>query len=215
MSHSELDIEHWNPDLEQVVKNDGEQCQSLFWMHNEAANLNAKCNDRIQIPAIILASVTGFLSATSTLIPPVGIGAMALSVGILNTINSYYKFSQISEAHSLTAKLYFKAYKITETELALPIHQREHAITILQNLRDTMVRISEIAPPLPSSVVSKYNNTFKTSVVTKPIIAAGMVPITICVDKQDKVDLVNLTLPNTVDISSNTMEQWPTIKRQK
>jgi len=214
MAHHELDIEHWNPDLENVVKNDGEQCQSLFWMHNEADNWSAKRNDGIQIPAIILASVTGFLSATSTLIPPVGIGAMALSVGILNTLNAYYKFGQISEAHRLTAQLYFKAYKITETELALPIHQREHAITILQNLRDTMVRISEIAPVIPSVILAKYNKTFKASIVTKPIVAAGMIPITICVDKtDDKIDVVKVTLPQTNDISSNTIEQWPTARR--
>ena len=48
-------------------------------------------------------------------------------VGVFNTINSYYKFSQRAEAHKITAQLYFKMYKNIETELALPIHQRTDA----------------------------------------------------------------------------------------
>jgi len=212
-------IEHWNRDLEQVVKRDAEQCQSLYWMHNRASNWALTRNDGIQIPAIILASATGFLSATSVLVPPMGIGAMALTVGLLNTVNSYFKFSQRSEAHRMTAQLYMKAYKIIETELALPIHQRENALKILSDLRETMSRISEIAPLLPSAIIDTYNKTFKESPVAKPIIANGLTSITVCLveDTHDN----NLDAPppppiTTADISSNTVENWPSaVKRTK
>jgi len=224
MSILEPEIEHWNHDLEIVVKRDGEQCQSLFWMHNEASSWALTRNDGIQIPAIILASATGFLSATSTLIPPIAIGAMSLSVGILNTVNSYFKFSQQSEAHRVTAQLYMKAYKIIETELALPVHQRQHALRILADLRDTMQRISEIAPPLPSAVITKYNKIFKTSTVTKPIVANGLSQITICTTNNyednivDEKEVITVNIPSVnsspVDISSNTIK-WPSVKSSK
>ena len=231
-----VQIEHWNQDLEMVVKRDGEQCQSLYWMHTNASNWALTRNDGIQIPAIILASATGFLAATSVLVPPIAIGAMSLSVGILNTINSYFKFSQRSEAHRMTAQMYMKAYKIIETELALPIHQREHALKILDDLRDTMSRISEIAPPLPADIISLYNKTFKESPVAKPIIANGLTSITVCLAEYADVDESKFVIPSveptmqisappspplfqapvrTADISANTVEPWPSSIRKK
>jgi hypothetical protein len=212
MSIPEEAVNDWNEDLEKVVKRDGEQCQSLFWMHNAASEILSLRNDMIQIPAIVLASSTGFLSATSVLLPPVAIGAMSLSVGILNTVNTYFRFSQTSEAHRMTAQLYMKAYKIIETELALPIHQREYALKILADLRDTMVRISEIAPKIPSEVIQKYNKTFKNSSVAKPIIAEGIKPISICEVSEQKDDIITVSVSpvvEKVDISSNTIEKWP------
>jgi len=222
--------ERWNQGLEMVVKRDGEQCQSLYWMHDKASNWAQTRNDGIQIPAIILASATGFLSATSVLVPPIAIGAMSLTVGILNTINSYFKFGQRSEAHRMTAQLYMKAYKIIETELALPIHQRADALKILSDLRETMSRISEIAPPLPADIISIYNNTFKESSVAKPIIANGVSSITVCLveDEADEPVKSKLNVPNiqhvhppiqppvrTADISANTIEPWPSAVKKK
>lgn len=172
--------EEWNADLEQVVKREGEQSQSLYWLHNEASTWSLARNDFIQIPTIVLASVTGFLSATSTLVPPIGIGAMSLSVGILGTLNSYFKYSQRSESHKVTAQLYLKTYKNIETELSLPVHQRENAYTLLKELRHTMTRISEVAPPIPSNIIDKYNRVFKGSKVSAPIITNGIEAIHVC-----------------------------------
>jgi hypothetical protein len=182
MSNTEIlsGKEGWNADLELVVKREGEQSQSLYWLHNEASRWSLARNDFIQIPTIILASVTGFLSATSTLVPPIGIGAMSLSVGILGTLNSYFKYSQRSESHKVTAQLYLKTYKNIETELTLPVHQRENANILLKELRHNMTRISEIAPPIPSNIIEKYNRIFKESNVSAPIITTGIESIKVC-----------------------------------
>ena len=172
--------EDWNEDLELIVKKEGEQSQSLYWMHNSASVWASKRNDYIQIPAIILASITGFLAATSNLIPTVAIGAMSLAVGILNTVNSYYKFAQRSESHKITAQLYLKTYKIIEIELSLPIHQRVNANKLLSKMRQTMQHVSEIAPAIPESVIRRFNKTFLSSNVSKPIIANDLTVIDIC-----------------------------------
>jgi hypothetical protein len=177
------EYEEWNLNLEQLVKKEGEQSQSLFWLHNEASKLAATYNDRIQIPGIILASVTGFLSATSNIVPPIGIGAMSLVVGVLNTINSYYKFSQAAEAHKISARLYLKMYKNIRTELALPVKQRANANILLQNIRDKLARISEIAPQIPNRIIDMYKKKFKDAKISKPIIANGLDPIDICVEE--------------------------------
>jgi hypothetical protein len=76
--------------------------------------------------------------------------------------------------------LYLKTYKNIETELSLPVHQRESADTLLKELRHTMTRISEIAPPIPSNIIDKYNRVFKGSNVSAPVIANGIESIQIC-----------------------------------
>ena len=179
MSESIEPHEDWNENLELVVKKEGEQSQSLYLMHNLASKWASKRNDAIQIPAIILASITGFLAATSNLIPSVGIGAMSLIVGILNTINSYYKFAQRSESHKITAQLYLKTYKIIEIELALPVHQRVDANKLLKKMRDTMQHVSEVAPSIPDVIINSYRKNFANSKVAKPIIANDLMEIII------------------------------------
>ena len=43
-----------------------------------------------------------------------------------------------------------------------------------------MARISEIAPPLPSNIIDKYNRVFKGYNVSSPIITNGLAEINIC-----------------------------------
>ena len=169
----------WNEGLEMVVKKEGEQSESLYWLHLHAANWASKRNDWIQIPAILLATVTGFFSATSDMIPPIAIGAMSILVGALNTINSYYKFSQRAEGHRIASHLYLQTYKNIEVELSLPIEQRTAAEQLLKDLRDRMGRVSETAPPLPAASIAAYAAKFKEHKTSVPIIANGLSPIEI------------------------------------
>ena len=91
----------WCEGIETVLKKEGEQAESLFILHSNASKLSNKCNDYIQIPSIILQTMTGFLSATGGLVPPLVLGAISVFTGILSTLLSYYKFSAKAEGHRL------------------------------------------------------------------------------------------------------------------
>ena len=169
----------WNEALEAVVKKEGEESESLFWLHHKASTWSRRCNDYIQIPTIILATTTGFLSATADTIPPVAVGALSVVVGVLGTINSYFKFSQRSEGHRIASLLYLKTYKTIETQLSLPISQRVAAEIFLKQLRSEMERVSETAPDIPDGVIGLFRQRFKEPAINVPIIANGLDPITI------------------------------------
>ena len=177
----------WNIDLENIIKKQGEQAQTFYWLHNESSQWASWRNNIIQIPSIILASVTGFLSATSNILPPVATGGLSLLVGILNTINSYYKYSQRSEGHRMVALMYLKLYKNIEIELSLPIHQRTDAGKLLSGMRDKLSRILEVAPPIPKGIINKYKNTFKNHYTSLPILIVGPEKINICRIEAPKV----------------------------
>jgi hypothetical protein len=182
----------WNDALENVVKKEGEQSQALYLLHHMSHIWTSKCNDYIQIPSIVLASVTGFLSATSSVLPPIAIGAMSLSVGVLNTIISYYKFAQKAESHRITSLMYMKAYKSIESELALPVYQRVNAAKLLNDLRDTMSKISDIAPPIPTSIIDQYKRSNKDHSVSQPIITNGLEPIVVFRHEEDDKIKINI-----------------------
>ena len=167
----------WNEALEEVIKKEGEQAEGLYWLHNQAAHWAQRWNDRIQIPAIVLATVTGFFSATSDMIPPLAIGAASVFVGILNTVNSYYKFSQRAEGHKIASLWYLKTYKRIETVLSLPIHQRVDAGALLGELSEGMTRITETAPQLPPHVLVAYSQRFAGEGVAQPLGTNGLDPI--------------------------------------
>jgi hypothetical protein len=173
-SIQEKAINEWCEGFEQVLKKEAEQSESLFWLHNKASILAGRNNDYIQIPAIVLQTITGFLSATSGLVPPLALGAFSIFTGILSTMLSYYKFSARAEGHRVCAQLYLKIYKKLEVELSLPIAQRVDPQVLLNDVRDKLARISEVAPDIPDSVIALYKVQFKDNHTSKPIIANGL-----------------------------------------
>ena len=176
----------WCDGFEIVLKKEAEQSESLFWLHNKSSLLASKFNDYIQIPSIVLQTVTGFLSATSGLVPSIALGGISIFTGILTTILSYYKFSAKAEGHRVVAQLYMKIFKTIEVELSLPIAQRQNPQKLLDDVRDKLARISEVAPDIPDVIIDQYNKTFKDNSTSKPIITNGLDEIIVYKEKVEQ-----------------------------
>jgi len=174
MAEEDMDASEWCEGFERVLQKEAEQSESFFWLHNESSKKAGKNNDIIQIPCIILQTVTGFLSASGSLLPPIALGAVSVFTGILSTVLSYYKFSAKAEGHRVVAQLYLKIYKNLEVELSLPIEQRTNPGKLLTDVRETLARISEVAPEVPDDVIRLYKKNFKENQTSKPIIANGL-----------------------------------------
>jgi hypothetical protein len=195
MTSVEGKVSEWCDGFEVVLKKEAEQSESYFWLHNKASLLASRNNDYIQIPSIILQTITGFLSATSGLVPPLALGAFSIFTGVLSTILSYYKFSAKAEGHRVVAQLYLKIYKKIEIELSLPVAQRASPDQLLADVRDKLARISEVAPDIPESIILLYKANFKDNDTSKPIIANGLDKIEIYKEK-----LVFETPKSAIDI---------------
>jgi len=167
-------ITDWSTGLEEVLRKEGEEGAAMFYMHNRASVVATRMNDMINIPSIILQTVTGFLSATGGLVPSLALGAVSVFTGVLSTLLSYYKFSAQAEAHRMSAQLYLKIYKKIEIELSLPIEQRMAPIKLLEEVREKLARVGEVAPDIPQSVLNEYKTKFHDGEAKKPIIANGI-----------------------------------------
>jgi hypothetical protein len=173
----------WNEGFEMVLKKEAEQAESLFWLHNKSSILQARNNDYLTIPSIILQTLTGFLSATGGLVPALALGAVSVFTGVLSTLVSYYKFSAKAEGHRVVGQLYMKIYKHLEVELALPIAQRTEPDKLLKDVREKLQRIAEVAPDVPESVIELYKKKFQDNKTSHPIIANGLDPVKIYKDE--------------------------------
>jgi hypothetical protein len=115
------------------------------------------------------------------------LGAISVFTGVLSTILSYYKFSAKAEAHRMSSQLYLKVYKKIEIEMSLPPEQRVAAVKLLEDVRDKLARVGEIAPDIPESVIAEYKIRFKDGEAKKPIIMNGL----------DKINIYRKEPPST------------------
>ena len=178
-------VTEWSPGLEEVLRKEGEEAESHFWLHNRSSVVSTRNNDMINIPSIVLQTVTGFLSATNGIVPAIALGAISVFTGVLSTILSYYKFSAKAEAHRMCAQLYLKIYKKIEIELSLPPEQRLPPLKLLEEIRDKLARVSAVAPDIPESIIADFRKRFKEGETKKPIIANGLDKILVYVRPTD------------------------------
>lgn len=187
----------WNDALEKVIAKEGEQSEALYILHTRASDWARKRNDMFQIPQMVIALTTGFLSAISDVVPSVAIGAMSLVVGILGALNNYYKYGQRTENHRMVGQMYLKIYKNIEIELSLPVEERVDPDKLLPDLREKMSRIGELALPIPESVVRQFKHQFKDTKTSKPLIANGLDAVNVYKKENKPSTPSNATIPVT------------------
>jgi hypothetical protein len=157
----------WNPALEKIIAKEGEKCAGLAWLYTEAERYYSKNNSLVALPVIILSTLTGFLSGSSTMIfggsnmASIGTGAVSLFTGVLSTIGSYYAWAKKAEACRISALQYSKLQKVIAIEMTLPKNERVPAPAMLKMMRDNVERLLETSPPVPEHVIEKYKQKFK------------------------------------------------------
>jgi hypothetical protein len=99
----------YNPQLEVLLKKEGERCLSLFWLHHQAEQIYSHRNHYIALPVIVLSALNGSLSLGSNQIfgnvdwTPIFVGFVSVGVALLNTINTYFGWLRRAEGHKIGA----------------------------------------------------------------------------------------------------------------
>ena len=163
----ERDIK-WSNQLENLIAQEGEKARGLAYIHNKCEQIYNRKNNYLTIPIIIASTLAGTASVGSSSLFPddaklgsVIIGLISISVGILNTINSYFAFAKKAESHRIAYLQYSKLFSTIAIEMALPRDEREQADHILAQLRSTMERLAETTPTPLSDVLDEFNTKFK------------------------------------------------------
>lgn len=184
MEEEETKVE-WSTQLEDILAQEGEKCRGLAWLHTRAEALTSKYNTYVQVPVIVLSTLAGTASVGSATLfgggpaSSIAIGLVSISVGILNTLGSFFAFAKRSEAHRIAHLNYSKLSTRISIELSLPRDQRMEADPFLENTRETMERLAETAPLCPEGIIAEFNDKFKNCNVTLPAETNGLHKITV------------------------------------
>ena len=187
MDDDDRDI-HWSEPLEVLIASEGERCRGLAWLHQKAELKFSALNNRISIPVIILSTLSGATSMSSSSLfgedtksASIGIGLVCILTGVLNTISSYFAFSRKAEAHRIASLNYSKLFSNILVELSLPRPERLPPDQILKTLRDNMERLAETTPTPPQDILDAFNKHFKDEdkTIARPIETNGLQKISI------------------------------------
>lgn len=199
----------WSDPLENVVKELGEQSQALAWVHDAAQRWCSNWSTRLIFPCIILSTLSGAGSVgASSLLPFNGsatlVGIVSLLVGMLQTVQTYFKFPERSEAHRIAALQYGKIRSHLNMQLSLSRSERKSAEELVVWLTTENERLAEIVPQLPKAIIELFKKTFNNTETSVPSILNGLDPM--------KVNKLEQQKP--IKISITTEKPRPTIRHE-
>lgn len=158
----------YNAALERLIAEEAERCNGNSWLHTKAEAYFAIRNSCIALPTIILSTLVGFLSGSSSSIfvgqptmSSIGIGCVSLFTGIISTVGNFYNFAKLTEGHRIAAIQYAKLSRFLSIELTLPKSERIAAKDVLKITKDSIERLLETSPSIPESIILTYRNEFK------------------------------------------------------
>jgi len=172
----------YNDALERLIADEGERVQGLAWLHEHSCAYFQKLNTYLALPIIVLSTLSGAISASSTALftnqklASVGIGGVSIFVGVLSTVQSYFGFARRAENHRLSGVACSKLNHFITIEMSLPRRERMIAHDLLKIVREQTGRLLETAPSIPDHVVKEFQCRFleKYKHIAIPDIANGL-----------------------------------------
>ena len=158
----------WHSQHEKILQRWGEQAACYRYMHYAAYTNFKRLNMRMTLPIIVISTVTGTANFAQDTFPltwqeyvPAAIGALNLFAAILTTIMQFLKVQELMESHRVSSVHYGKLSRSIRLELTLPRVERAHdGSPFVEIMRGEYDRLIEQSPPVPSSVVGKFEMKF-------------------------------------------------------
>jgi len=177
-------IEDWSPEIEDLLSEWGEVALCYQYLHNFSQRKYKKKYHHFQIPIIVLSTLTGTANFATDSYVPEGfkqgfsafVGSLNLFCGILGTLLSFLRYSEIYEGHRLSAVAWSKLGRAIEIELSLDQRKRKPCRDFLKVMRSEYDNLMESSPTIDLDVIQMFNKKFdgKYENVRKPIIVNGL-----------------------------------------
>ena len=177
-------IEDWSDEIEELLSEWGEVAICYAYLHNFGRRKYEKKYHHLQIPIIILSTLTGTANfATDSYIPEdykhgfsAGVGSLNIFCGILGTLLSFLRYSEIYEGHRIAALAWGKLSRNIEIELSLQDIKRKPCRDFLKICRAEYDNLLESSPNIDLDIISLFNKKFDSNYqdIRRPIICNGL-----------------------------------------
>lgn len=172
----------WDKTVEGILVSWADQAQCYTWLCYRAHLRYSRLQACFSIPTIIFSTVIGAASFTNfsgnfTQYLPLIIGSVNISIGILTTIQQYFKISEYNENFRICSRAWDKYTRKIELELIRDPCTREAAGLFLKRASEDFERLMETTPSLPIDIVQAFEKKFKNEKgVEKPRLLYGIRP---------------------------------------
>jgi uncharacterized membrane protein YgcG len=167
----------YNNDLEQLLAQSAEECESLGILHLASYEKYNKMSNIINIPVIVLSSGIGFITGIDLNYDRMNIilGIGSVFVGIIKSIDSYFQLGKRAESHRMCALQYTQINKKIQIELSLCREQRQTAKDMLSIIKTDIKNLQDISPVIDQEIIKEYNLKYgKYKNVKKPNFVNGL-----------------------------------------
>ena len=202
--HRSRDNIDYNKDLELLLKDNAEECESLGILHRASYEKYNRLSNYINIPVIILSSAIGFATGIDIGYANMNIilGVGSIFVGIIKSIDTYFQLGKRSESHRLCSLQYQQIHKKIQIELALQRDQRQTAKDMLSVIKTDIKNLQDISPLVDQDIIDNYNEKYgKYTTVKKPNFVNGLTEVSINDTDEHGKDVLH-SRPRSAPVSS-------------
>ncbi len=203
-------IDEWSDEIEELLSEWCEVAMCYSYLHNISQRKYKKKYHHLQIPIIILSTLTGTANfATDSYVPQdlrqgfsAAVGSLNIFCGILGTLLSFLRYSEIYEGHRIAALAWSKLGRNIEIELSLQDKKRKPCRDFLKICRAEYDNLLESSPSVDLDIIGVFNKKFndKYPNVRKPIICNGLKEIKpFKIEEGDKVDIEKEPIKNELE----------------
>jgi hypothetical protein len=195
-----IDIEDWSDEIEELLSEWSEISQCYAWLHNYSQRKYKNKFHHLQIPIIVLSTLTGTANFAVDSYVPVNyqsgfsacVGSLNIFCGILGTLLSFLRYSEIYEGHRIAALAWSKLSRCIEIELSLQEIKRKPCREFLKVCRSEYDNLLESSPNIDLDIISVFNKKFndKYPNVRRPLIVNGLKAIKVYREEPPKPKLV-------------------------
>ena len=177
-------IDDWSDEIEELLSEWGEISMCYAYLHNYSTRKYKKKYQHLQIPIIVLSTLTGVGNfAVDSYIPTeyqhgftAVVGGFNIFCGILGTLGSFLKYAETFEGHRISALAWSKLGRSIEIELSLHEKKRKPCRDFLKVCRAEYDNLLESSPNIDLDIINMFNKKFNDDYpnVRKPIICNGL-----------------------------------------
>ena len=162
-------IDDWSDEIEELLSEWGEVSMCYAYLHNYSTRKYKKKYQHLQIPIIVLSTLTGVGNfAVDSYIPEdyqhgftAVVGGLNIFCGILGTLSNFLKLSETMESHRIQGISWSKLGRQIQIELALDRKRRQNAHDFLKISRAEYDRLIESSPSIDDDIIRSFKSTFK------------------------------------------------------
>jgi len=161
---------NWSEADEELLKEWADHAVCYRWLHEQSHKKYNNIYSNINIPIIIISTITGTANFAQSKIPDestrdlvaMSIGFFSIFAGILATLLSFFKISEKKEQYNTSAKLWDKLHRNIQVEMTKPPSERMPKKNMMEIFKKEYDRLVDDSPLIPDEIINTFENKFKS-----------------------------------------------------